>query len=148
MAGYSPTPTARKLGIGPEGSVHLVGAPAGWSVPDLPDGVTVTGAGHVDAAAGAAAVVIGFVRSAAEVEPLVAGAAPEIWPDRILWVAWPRRAGGHRSDVTDEVVRAAALPIGLVDTKVAAIDEDWSGLKVVWRVERRAARPSGPGSGT
>jgi hypothetical protein len=54
-----------------------------------------------------------------------------------LWVAWPRRAGGHRSDITDTVIREHALPMGLVDVKVAAIDEDWSGLRLVWRVENR-----------
>ena len=54
-----------------------------------------------------------------------------------VWAAWPRRAGGHRSDITDNVIREYALPIGLVDVKVAAIDDDWSGLRLVWRVENR-----------
>ena len=52
-------------------------------------------------------------------------------------MAWPRRAGGHRSDITDNVVRQEALPIGLVDVKVAAIDDDWSGLRLVWRAVNR-----------
>ena len=52
-------------------------------------------------------------------------------------MAWPRRAAGHHSDITDNVIRESALPIGLVDVKVAAIDEDWSGLRLVWRVENR-----------
>jgi len=51
--------------------------------------------------------------------------------------SWPRRAGGHRSDITDTVIRRYALPIGLVDVKVAAIDDDWSGLRLVWRTEHR-----------
>jgi hypothetical protein len=54
-----------------------------------------------------------------------------------LWIAWPRRAAGHRSDVTENLIREVALPLGLVDTKVAALDADWSGLKIVWRRERR-----------
>ena len=54
-----------------------------------------------------------------------------------LWVAWPRRAAGHGSDITDTVIREYALPLGLVDVKVAAIDDDWSGLRVVWRTENR-----------
>jgi hypothetical protein len=58
-----------------------------------------------------------------------------------LWVAWPRRAGGHTSDLTDVVVRNELLPLGLVDVKVAALDDDWSGLRFVWRKELRAARP-------
>jgi hypothetical protein len=54
-----------------------------------------------------------------------------------LWVAWPRRAGGHTSDITDNIVRQIVLPLGLVDVKVAALDQDWSGLKFVWRKELR-----------
>ena len=54
-----------------------------------------------------------------------------------MWAAWPRRAGGHTSDITDNVVREHALAIGLVDVKVAAIDDDWSGLRLVWRVANR-----------
>ena len=58
-------------------------------------------------------------------------------PTSALWIAWPRRAGGHRSDITDSLVRETLLPIGVVDVKVAALDEDWSGLKFVWRKDRR-----------
>jgi len=54
-----------------------------------------------------------------------------------VWAAWPRRAGGHDSDITDNVVRRHALGLGLVDVKVAAIDEDWSGVRLVWRVSNR-----------
>ena len=76
--------------------------------------------------------------------------ARRIYPAGALWVAWPRRAGGHRSDITDNVIREHALPIGLVDVKVAAIDDDWSGLRLVWRVEHRSGaagppiEPNGP----
>ena len=62
---------------------------------------------------------------------------PSIFPAGALWIAWPRRAAGHESDVTDNVVREAALARSLVDTKVAAIDADWSALKLVWRVSAR-----------
>ncbi len=55
-----------------------------------------------------------------------------------MWIAWPRKAAGHVSDVTDNGIREAVLPLGLVDVKVAAIDDDWSALKVVWRTERRS----------
>ena len=68
------------------------------------------------------------------------GLARRIYPAGALWVAWPRRAGGHSSDITDNVIREHALPIGLVDVKVAAIDDDWSGLRLVWRVENRLCR--------
>ncbi len=58
-------------------------------------------------------------------------------------IAWPRRAGGHESDIREQDIRDAALPIGLVDVKVAAIDEDWSGLRLVWRTElREGPRPA------
>ena len=54
-----------------------------------------------------------------------------------MWALWPRRAGGHDSDITDSVVRGYALDLGLVDVKVAAVDEDWSGLRLVWRTANR-----------
>jgi len=54
-----------------------------------------------------------------------------------MWVAWPRRAGGHDSDIREQDIREQALELGLVDVKVAALDEHWSGLRLVWRVERR-----------
>jgi hypothetical protein len=66
-----------------------------------------------------------------------------IAPDGLLWLAWPRRAGGHTSDITDNVVREIVLPTGMVDTKVAALDQDWSALKFVWRKELRTAMCTG-----
>ncbi len=67
--------------------------------------------------------------------PALAG---RIFPDGAVWAAWPRRAGGHTSDITENVVREHALAMGLVDVTVAAIDADWSGLRMVWRVVNRA----------
>jgi hypothetical protein len=58
-----------------------------------------------------------------------------------LWIAWPRKVAGHESDITENRLREIILPTGLVDTKVAALDEDWSGLKFVWRKELRAGLP-------
>ena len=58
----------------------------------------------------------------------------------MAWITWPRRAAGHQSDVTDQVTREVLLPLGLVDVKVAMLDEDWSGLRYVWRRELRAGR--------
>jgi hypothetical protein len=74
--------------------------------------------------------------------PLLAG---RIVPGGAIWAAWPRRAGGHESDIREQDVRAVALPLGLVDVKVAALDEDWSGLRLVWRRERRQASEATPG---
>lgn len=127
-SGYSATPQARKLGVKPGMRVGLVAGPAGWALVDPPP-ITAVGDGPAD-------VLIWFVRAAAELDA-VAPLAERIFPDGALWVAWPRRAAGHDSDVTENGIRGAVLPLGLVDVKVAAIDEDWSGLKVVWRKEVR-----------
>ncbi len=83
-------------------------------------------------------LVLAFFHEAAELPRRLPALADRIRPDGALWVAWPRRAGGHESDITDSVVRSHALQLGIVDVKVAAIDEDWSGLRFVWR---RALRP-------
>ncbi len=83
-------------------------------------------------------MTIAFCPRAAELERTAAPAARSLAETSALWVAWPRRAGGHESDITDSLVRAALLPIGVVDVKVAALDHDWSGLKFVWRLENRS----------
>lgn len=133
--GGSPgTPLARKLGIRPGDTVALVGAPRGWAVPDLPDGARqrrTLGTG--------AEVVLRFVRRAADLGDAVRAVAAVLGPEDAVWVLWPRRAAGHDSDLTDTLVRATVLPSGLVDVKVAAVGEDWSGLRFVWR---RTSRPA------
>jgi hypothetical protein len=134
VAGYSGTPLVRKLGIKPGQAVAVLGAPAGWSIPDLPGGVvtTTTARGPFD-------VLVAFFERRADLERRLPALMRCIAPDGGLWVAWPRRAAGHESDLTDSVLRAIVLPTGLVDVKVAALDEDWSGLRFVWRKELRAA---------
>ena len=82
-------------------------------------------------------VVIAFFTELGQLEDDIGALATSINTKGSLWIAWPRRAGGHTSDITDNAVRAAALALGLVDVKVAALDDDWSALKMVWRVERR-----------
>ncbi len=131
MAGYSQTPLAKKLGIKPGASLALDRPPPGWAVPDLPDDVRAADEGPAD-------VVLAFFREAAELPERLPALARRIFPAGALWLAWPRRAGGHESDITENGLRDHALPLGIVDNKVAAIDEDWSGLRVVWRVERRS----------
>jgi hypothetical protein len=130
MAGYSGTPPAKKLGIKPGHRLALVGAPAGWVVPDLPEGVEIGAPEGAD-------VVVAFFRTCSDLNTSIEGLGQAVFPDRALWIAWPRRAAGHESDITENGIRDVVLPLGLVDTKVAAIDNDWSGLKVVWRRERR-----------
>ena len=122
---------ARKLGLKPGQRVSLDDPPADWSLADPPDGLE-----YVDGA-GAADVIIAFFARADDIGLRLPALAERIYPDGAVWAAWPRRAGGHTSDITDNVVRGHALAIGLVDVKVAAIDADWSGLRLVWRVAHR-----------
>ena len=136
-AGYSGTPLAKKLGLSAGDAVLLIAAPPGWSVPGLPPGIAVSSEPHGAGADGAVDVAISFCSQLAELNASVPALASRIFPDGAIWAAWPRRAAGHRSDVSENDIRAVALPLGLVDVKVAALDEDWSGLRLVWRRERR-----------
>jgi hypothetical protein len=130
-AGYSGTPQARKLGLKPGHLISLDRAPAGWALQDPPDDLTTVSAPD------SADVVIAFFSSADELPLRLPGLVQRIYPSGALWIAWPRRAGGHESDLTDRVIRARVLELGVVDVKVAAIDMDWSGMRVVWRLVNR-----------
>ncbi len=129
--GYPGRPQAAKLGLKPGQRVGLHQAPDGWALRDPPAGLDEPGPD------GQADVIVAFFTRAGEIGSQIGELARRIYPAGALWVAWPRRAAGHRSDITDEVIRGLALPLGLVDVKVAAIDEDWSGLRVVWRTGNR-----------
>lgn len=129
-SGYSGTPQARKLGLKTGLRVAIEHASPGWALVDPPPFEPVSADEPAD-------IVLAFVRAEAELGPCVAAAKDRIFPNGALWLAWPRRAGGHTSDITDNAIRDVVLPLGLVDVKVAAIDEDWSGLKIVWRKENR-----------
>jgi hypothetical protein len=131
--GYSGTPLARKLGVRAGQRVTLLHAPDGWLVGELPEGVRVVRRRST----AASDVVVAFFGGLTALETAAPSLARAIVPDGALWLAWPRRAGGHHSDITDNAIRAAVLPIGLVDVKVAALSDDWSGLKTVWRKELR-----------
>lgn len=132
-AGYSGTPLARKLGIRAGHRVTLLHAPDGWLVAQLPEDVRVVRRRSRTAAD----VVVAFFAALAALEEAMPRLAGAIVPDGALWLAWPRRAAGHHSDITDNAIRSAVLPFGLVDVKVAALSDDWSGLKMVWRKELR-----------
>lgn len=132
-AGYSGTPLAKKLGIKPGCALALVGAPDGWAIPELDPTVEVRG----DLRRWPDVAVV-FVRSLAELRRQAPRAVKAVPANGALWIAWPRKAGGHVSDVTEQSLRDQFLPTGLVDNKVAAIDDDWSGLRFVWRKELRA----------
>lgn len=128
-SGYSATPQVRKLGIRAAMRVAFVDASPDWQLTDPPEIVRADD-GPVD-------IVIWFVRAAAELTDAAAH-GKRVFPAGALWIAWPRKAAGHVSDVTENAIRDAVLPLGLVDVKVAAIDQDWSGLKIVWRTKNRS----------
>ncbi len=131
------SPQARKLGLKPGLRVSLDEPPDEWMLDNPPPGLQPTG--HPDPAD----VILAFVTRAADLAPRIPGLADRIFPAGALWIAWPRKAAGHQSNLGDAVVRQTGLAFGLVDTKVAAIDTDWSGLKFVWRLENRTLS-SGP----
>jgi hypothetical protein len=130
-AGYSGTPLLKKLGVKEGSTLVLVDEPHGV-IGEVPASVTVR-----RQARGSADVVVLFVTRRQDFVRRIGGLARMIYPDGGLWVAWPKRSSGRETTVTEDVVREVALPLGLVDNKVCAIDETWSGLRVVWR---RASR--------
>jgi hypothetical protein len=144
MAGYSGTPLAKKLGVRAGEELLLIGAPPGWSVADLPEGVHTAVEAH-GARARETDLIVAFHANLATLRESIPALAPRVFPTGAIWVAWPRRAGGHDSDIREQDIRDIALPLGLVDVKVAALDQDWSGLRLVWRRERRATPKSTQG---
>lgn len=131
VAGYSSTPQARKLGLKPGYRLRIDQPPEGWALDHPPLDLLVVEETE------AADVVLSFFRTAAELPLRLPALAAGIYPEGALWIAWPRRAGGHRSDITENLLREQALPLGIVDVKVAALDDNWSALRFVWRVENR-----------
>jgi hypothetical protein len=136
VAGYSGTPLPKKLGIGQGHAVALVDAPAGFekTLGALPLEVTLQrglrGRRPLD-------VIVCFVTRRARLEKRLDAVRKRMDQASGFWVAWPKRASGVTTDVTEDVVRAVALPTGLVDNKVCAIDVTWSGLRLVIRRELR-----------
>jgi hypothetical protein len=136
-AGYSLAPLARKLGIVTGCVVVTRGAPpgyAGWLAP-LPDGVRLTS--RVTASTD---IVHVFTTDRSTLARWLKALRARIRPDAALWVSWPKQASGVPTSITDDVIRQLCLPLGLVDVKVCAVDETWSGLKLVLRKELRPKR--------
>ena len=130
--GYSGTPLARKIGIGAGRRVALVHAPDAFDIPGLPDGVEFTAVGPRGAD-----VTLAFYRTRAALAAEASALAAALADHAMLWIAWPRKAAGHVSDIAENDLRDLFLPLGVVDVKVAALGEDWSGLKFVRRRENR-----------
>ena len=133
-AGYSGTPLPQKLGIKEANKVAIIGAPPKFDLGVLPTGATVqrnlAGKALLD-------VLVVFVTKRTELVAQIAACRPRMQPAAGLWIAWPKRASGVATDVTENTVREVALPTGLVDNKVCAIDDTWSGLRLVIRKELR-----------
>jgi hypothetical protein len=139
MTGYSGKPLVQKLGIKPGFRIFTVGAPAAYVdiVGALPAGVTVA-----TSARAPLDMVHVFATDAAGLAGKLGGYRAAIKPDGMIWVSWPKKSSGVATDLTDVVVRQTALPLGLVDIKVCAIDDTWSGLKFVIPKDQRIDRPN------
>ncbi len=134
MAGYSGTPLAAKLGIKAGMVVRIINPPGNYAalVDPLPEGVVIS-----SKAAKELDLVHVFARSRSELLESLMTYQKKIKQNGIIWVSWPKKASGIPSEVTEDTVREVALPLGLVDIKVCAVDETWSGLKLVIRKENR-----------
>jgi hypothetical protein len=132
-SGYSGTPLAQKLGVKEGHRVVLLDAPEGFAstLEPLPPIALAT------SLRGSADVILFFCRARRDLERAIASLHTAIHPAGGLWIAWPKKASRLATDMTEDVVREVALPRGLVDNKVCAIDEIWSGLRVVIRKELR-----------
>jgi hypothetical protein len=135
-AGDSGTPLPKKLGIKAGHRVGIFGAPDGFAL-DLPDGASSS-----TVARGTFDVLVSFHTARTDLEARIPKLLEVLDVDGGLWVAWPKKAAakthGITSDLTEDIQREIWLPLGLVDVKVCAIDDVWSGLRLCWRKELRA----------
>jgi hypothetical protein len=133
-AGYSGTPLAKKLGYKPGFRVYLDNVPDDYAllVAPLPDEVQILNKPAADLD-----MVHLFTDKAKDLAAKLKRFLKKIKPAGVIWVSWPKKASKWPTDITEDVIRELALPLGLVDVKVCAVDEVWSGLKLVIRVENR-----------
>ena len=132
MAGYSGTPLAAKLGIKPGSSVFTVNAPAHYESLLAPMPADVK---FVRKLSSSVDLIHLFTKSAAEMDAKLRVWRHAMRPEGTIWISWPKKASKVPTDITEDVIREIALPLGLVDVKVCAVDETWSGLKLVVRKE-------------
>jgi hypothetical protein len=130
MTGYSGTPLAKKLGIKPGSTILLDGAPENYPSKDAT--VARSLSDRVD-------MVHLFTRSAGELSAKLRKFRDRIRGDATVWVSWPKKSSKVPTDITEDIIREVALPLGFVDVKVCAVDEVWSGLKLVIRRELHRA---------
>ena len=134
MAGYSKTPLAKKLGIRSGTRIYVAGAPGDYEqlLEPVPDGVRI--GSRMTRAVDIAHV---FVDRRARLKRRLTSIRARMKPDAAIWVSWPKKASKLPTDLTEDTIREIALPMGLVDIKVCAVDDVWSGLKLVIRRELR-----------
>jgi hypothetical protein len=141
MSGYSGTPLAKKLGIRAGARLFVRTAPDNYAAllaPLPPDVETVT---RMSARTDMAHL---FATRRRDLSTALVKARRAMRDDAVIWVSWPKRSSGVATEVTEDVVRELALPLGLVDIKVCAVDDTWSGLKLMLRRSERSARPARP----
>lgn len=136
-SGYSGTPLAEKLGIKTGAAIFHVGAPDHYKelLSPLPEGVR-----FLKKFSGDADIAHVFVTRKTELVKSLRDFLPLLKPDGVIWISWPKKSSKVPTDVTEDTIREVALPLGLVDIKVCAVDEVWSGLKLVIRKELRKTR--------
>jgi hypothetical protein len=138
MAGYSTAPLAQKLGIKPATTVVVINEPANYRklLGEGADGVEFS-----DRIVSDSSLVHFFTTRRSELERKLPMLREKVADTGTVWVSWPKKSAGVPSDVTEDVIRAVALPLGFVDVKVCAVDETWSGLKLmVRRADRKLPR--------
>jgi hypothetical protein len=131
-AGYSGTPLVAKLGIKAGARTQIVNPPADFSetLASLPEGVTLASRGSLDFG-------MLFVTTRADLAKRFPGLRNRLASNGMLWISWPKQSSGAPTDLTENVIRAIGLELGLVDVKVCAVDATWSGLKFVRRLSDR-----------
>ena len=140
MAGYSDTPLAKKLGIKADHRLAVLDAPEGFTIPALPPGVEAR-----RSARGTFDVILSFQTSRAAMAKRIPVLMRALDVNGGLWITWPKRSSGMATDITEDTIREVALPTGLVDVKVCAVDDTWSGLRLCLRKELRPGRTTAAG---
>jgi len=133
MAGYSETPLVRKLGIKSGFNIAFVDSPAGFAnTLDLPSDITINSRSRrpLD-------FIHLFVKNEKELQTKFSERAKRLNPSGMIWVSWPKKSSGIITDISENTVRAIGLDGGMVDVKICAVDEIWSGLKFVFRLKDR-----------
>ena len=137
MAGYLETPLPQKLGIKPGLTIVIINAPTNYRrlLGKIPEGVTFSDRLKPDSS-----FIHVFTRKRSELANRLPVLRARIADIGTVWVSWPKKSSGVATDITEDVIRAVALPLGFVDIKVCAVDETWSGLKLMIRRENRKSK--------